>query len=120
MSTFSPPSSALPSSVVVLRPGRSHQPLDQRFTLIVTIPVGFTHRPSFALLAVITPLLVLVNCLDKIQTAFITTPVQPISAAMQPPVSGLDYLDNHAEVLWTYAQLGHSIEPSLCQPAGYQ
>ncbi|MBD2028433.1 hypothetical protein H6F55_00290 [Phormidium sp. FACHB-322] len=74
------------------------------------------HQVILTALSAITPLLVLMNCLDQIQEAFVAVPMRPNLALAQPAHSGLDYLGIHAKMLWVYAPPGHLVQPLRCQP----
>lgn len=78
--------------------------------------LSFNHRVILTALSIITPLLVLINCLDKIQGAFVAMPMQPALALAQPAHSGLDYLGIHAKLLWAYAPPGGMAQPVRCIP----
>ena len=79
-------------------------------------PLGVNHRVILTALSVVTPLLVLVNCLDQIQAAFVAVPMQFTLAIAQQAHSGHDYLGIHAKLLWAYAPPGHLIQSRCCQP----
>jgi hypothetical protein len=79
-------------------------------------PLSFNHRVILTALSIITPLLVLTNCLEKIQGTFVAEPIRPALALAQPPHSGLDYLGIHAKLLWAYAPPGGMAQPVRCIP----
>lgn len=84
-------------------------------------PAGSTvlsvnHRVILTALSAITPLLVLMNCLDQIQGAFVAVPMRPTFAMAQPAHSGPDYLGIHAKLLWAYAPPGEMAQPVRCIP----
>ncbi|MEA5449597.1 hypothetical protein VB780_13515 [Leptolyngbya sp. CCNP1308] len=78
------------------------------------MPLSFNHRVILTALSIITPLLVLTNCLDKIQGTFVAEPIRPALALAQPAHSGLDYLGIHAKLLWAYAPPGGMAQPVHC------
>ncbi len=78
---------------------------------------SFTHPVCLALMATITPLVVLVNCLDRLQGIVVTIPMQTALALVRPSYTSSDYLGVYAKVLWTYGSLGPLAQPSRCQPA---
>jgi hypothetical protein len=88
----------------------------QSDTLADSTPLGINHRVILTALSVVTPLLVLVNCLDQIQAAFVAVPMRSTLAIAQPAHSGRDYLGIHAKLLWAYAPPGHLTQPRRCQP----
>ncbi|MBD1873431.1 hypothetical protein H6F75_08060 [Nodosilinea sp. FACHB-131] len=89
---------------------------DQSCALVSNPPLIANHRVILTAVSAITPLLVLMNCLDQIQGAFVAVPMRPILALAQPVHSGPDYLGIHAKVLWAYAPPGHLAQPLRCQP----
>lgn len=88
----------------------------QSCALVSNPPLMVNHCVILTTLSAITPLLVLMNCLDQIQGAFVAVPMRPILALAQPAHSGPDYLGIHAKVLWTYAPPEHLAQPLRCQP----
>ncbi|MBW4482034.1 MAG: hypothetical protein KME14_05790 [Tildeniella torsiva UHER 1998/13D] len=79
-------------------------------------PLSFNHRVILTALSIVTPLLVLTNCLDKIQGTFVAEPIRPVLALAQLAHSGLDYLGIHAKLLWAYAPPGGMAQPVRCIP----
>jgi hypothetical protein len=88
----------------------------QSDALADSTPLGVNHRVILTALSVVTPLLVLVNCLDQIQAAFVAMPMQSTLATAQLAYSGHDYLSIHTKLLWAYAPPGHLTQPRRCQP----
>jgi hypothetical protein len=88
----------------------------QSGALAANTPLSVNHRVMLTALSAVTPLLVLMNCLDQIQGAFVAVPMRPILAIAPPAHSGPDYLGIHAKVLWAYAPPGHFAQPKRCQP----
>lgn len=76
--------------------------------------LSFNHRVILTALAIVTPLLVLTNCLEKIQGTFVAEPIRPALDLAQPAHSGLDYLGIHAKLLWAYAPPGGMAKPVHC------
>ncbi|MGG6241895.1 hypothetical protein ACQ4N7_25015 [Nodosilinea sp. AN01ver1] len=66
----------------------------QSDALADSTPLGVNHRVILTALSVVTPLLVLVNCLDQIQTAFVAVPMQSTLAIAQSAYPGHDYNDD--------------------------
>ena len=89
----------------------------QSCALVTGLPLSVNHRVILTALSAITPLLVLMNCLDQIQGAFGAVPMRPNLALAQPAHSGSDYLGIHAKVLWAYAPPGHLAQPLRGQPS---
>ena len=83
---------------------------------LASIPLGINHRVILTALAVVTPLLVLVNCLDQSQAAFVAVPMQSTLAITQLAHSGHDYLSIYTKLLRAYAPPGHMTQPRRCQP----
>ena len=79
-------------------------------------PLSVNHRVILTALSAITPLLVLMNCLDQIQGAFVAVPMRPTFTMARAAHTGLDYLGIHARLLWAYAPPGHLALPRHCQP----
>jgi hypothetical protein len=103
---------SVPSSNLSLPP-QGHQ---QSYTLVANRPAGLNHHVFLALVATITPLLVLMNCLNDIRGTFVAVPMQAAFAFAQPSYSGLDYLGIYAKVLWAYAPPGQLAQLVRCQP----
>lgn len=81
---------------------------------VASSPLSVNHRVILTALSAITPLLVLMNCLDQIQGAFVAVPMRPTLALAQPAHSGPDYLGIHAKLLWAYAPPRHLAQPRHC------
>lgn len=88
----------------------------QSDALVDSTPLSVNHRVILTALSAITPLLVLMNCLDQIQGAFVAAPMQPTFTMARAAHSGPDYLGIHAKLLWAYAPPGHLAQPMRCQP----
>lgn len=87
----------------------------QSCALVTNRPSSFNHQALLTLLAAITPVMVLVNCLNEIRGAFVAVPIQTTLAIVQPFHSAPDYLGVYAKVLWAYAPPGHLAQPARCQ-----